>query len=316
MQMVTGGMGFIGLHTAKAFLDAGEDVVITRYRSSRMPSYLEAEVDKRLFIEPVDLTIPLEVIGAARKYNVDGIVHLAAPPVTGWSPAEDYRVNMNALINVLETGRILELKRIAIGSSGTIYSGIDEGPYSETMNLPIASPMGSTPATKKSYEIMGYLYADQTGLDVVFLRFNGVWGAGYQSMMNLPSRMVHAAHQGVPGPLPGRRPDPKEDDEVPSAYVKDCARAAQILQLAPSLEHRSYNIAGGVRQTAGDFAAAVRAAVPGAEISLEPSTTPGARTNAYLDISRIRGEFGFEPAYSVAAGVDDYFGWLRAGNEK
>ena len=46
---------------------------------------------KRLFIEPVDLTIPLEVIGAARKYNVDGIVHLAAPPVTGWSPAEDYR---------------------------------------------------------------------------------------------------------------------------------------------------------------------------------------------------------------------------------
>ena len=67
MQMVTGGMGFIGLHTAKAFLDAGEDVVITRYRSSRMPSYLEAEVDKRLFIEPVDLTIPLEVIGAARK---------------------------------------------------------------------------------------------------------------------------------------------------------------------------------------------------------------------------------------------------------
>ena len=50
MQMVTGGMGFIGLHTAKAFLDAGEDVVITRYRSNRIPSYLEAEVDKRLFI--------------------------------------------------------------------------------------------------------------------------------------------------------------------------------------------------------------------------------------------------------------------------
>ena len=37
MQMITGGMGFIGLHTAKAFLDAGEDVVITRYRSHRLP---------------------------------------------------------------------------------------------------------------------------------------------------------------------------------------------------------------------------------------------------------------------------------------
>ena len=121
---------------------------------------------------------------------------------------------------------------------------------------------------------------------------------------------MHAAHQGVAGPLPGRRPDPKEDDEVPSAYVKDCARAAQILQQA--LEHRSYNIADGVRQTAGDFAAAV----PGAEINLEPGSTPGARTNAYLDISRIRGEFGFEPAYSLASGVADYFDWLGAGNEK
>ena len=44
MQMITGGMGFIGLHASKAFLDAGEDVVITRYRSHRIPSYLEAEV--------------------------------------------------------------------------------------------------------------------------------------------------------------------------------------------------------------------------------------------------------------------------------
>ncbi|MEE2760129.1 MAG: NAD(P)-dependent oxidoreductase [Pseudomonadota bacterium] len=316
MQMITGGMGFIGLHTARAFLDAGEDVVITRYRSHRLPNYLKPELDKRLFVESVDLANPLQVIDAARKFNVDGIVHLAAPPFTGWSPAEDFRVNMNALINVLEAGRILEMKRVAIGSSGTVYSGIQEGPYSEDIRLPIHSPMGSTPATKKSYEIMGYLYGDQTGLDTVYLRFNGVWGAGYQSMVNLPSRMVHAAHQEIPGPLPSHRPDPKEEDEVPSAYVKDCANATRVLQLAPKLEHRTYNIAGGIRQTAGDFAKAVRAAKPDAEINLEPGATEGARVNAYLDITRIREEFEWEPAYSVTEGVADYFEWLRAGNDR
>ena len=30
--LITGGMGFIGLHTARAFLDAGEDVVITYFQ--------------------------------------------------------------------------------------------------------------------------------------------------------------------------------------------------------------------------------------------------------------------------------------------
>jgi UDP-glucose 4-epimerase len=37
MILITGGMGFIGLHTAQRFLDAGEDVVITRYRTWRGP---------------------------------------------------------------------------------------------------------------------------------------------------------------------------------------------------------------------------------------------------------------------------------------
>ena len=31
--LITGGMGFIGLHAAKAFVDAGEDVVVTYYQT-------------------------------------------------------------------------------------------------------------------------------------------------------------------------------------------------------------------------------------------------------------------------------------------
>ena len=52
----------------------------------------------------------------------------------------------------------------------------------------------------------------------------------------------------------------------------------------------------------------MRATAPGAEISLELGSTPCVRTNADLDISRIRGECGFEPAYSLAGAIDDYFG--------
>ena len=33
--LITGGLGFIGLHTAKAFLDAGHDVVCTQFSVRR-----------------------------------------------------------------------------------------------------------------------------------------------------------------------------------------------------------------------------------------------------------------------------------------
>ncbi len=39
--LITGGMGFIGLHTARAFLDAGEDVVITYFQTWREPSFMK-----------------------------------------------------------------------------------------------------------------------------------------------------------------------------------------------------------------------------------------------------------------------------------
>ena len=35
MILITGGLGFIGLHTARRFLDVGEQVVLTQYKMRR-----------------------------------------------------------------------------------------------------------------------------------------------------------------------------------------------------------------------------------------------------------------------------------------
>lgn len=315
MQLITGGMGFIGLHTARAFLDAGEEVVLTRYRNVREPAFLEGEFGKRVLVEPVDLTAPHAVIDLVRKYDFAGVVHLAAPPVGIWSAAEEYRANMVGLVNVLEAARLAEVARVAVGSSGTIYHDLAAGPFTEDMLLPMNSG-SSTPAFKKSFEILAGHYADRTGQEIVFLRLNGVWGTAYQSMVNLPSRLVHAAVQGVPGPLKGRMPNPKIGDAIGSGHVKDCARAIQILMARPKLNHRVYNIAGGELVHCEDFVDAVLNAVPEAEISLEQGRGDNYKEYAYLDISRIRDETGFAPEVSVESGVAEYVEWLRAGNQR
>ena len=48
--LITGGMGFIGLHTTKALVEAGEDVVITYYQTWREPSFIKDEFGKRVTV--------------------------------------------------------------------------------------------------------------------------------------------------------------------------------------------------------------------------------------------------------------------------
>ena len=67
------------------------------------------------------------------------IIYLVAPPVRGITPAEDYRINTEGLINVLEAARINGVERVTFGSSGSVYLGIPEGPYPETIPLPTES---------------------------------------------------------------------------------------------------------------------------------------------------------------------------------
>jgi len=315
MQLITGGMGFIGLHTARAFLDAGESVVVSRYRTTRQPSFLQGEWDNRLFAEPLDLTDGRAAIDLVARHGVTGIVHLVVPALAALSQAEEFQVNMMGLLNILEAARIGGVKRVAIASSVAVYAGLQEGPFTENMRLPVASG-NATEAYKKSFEVLASHYADRAGIEIIFLRIGGIYGPLYHSLANLPARLVHAAVQGVPGPLPGkRRPDPHAGDATDACYVKDCAAAIQLLQSAPELSHQIYNLSSGLAATAGDLVSAVKARLPDAEAALAPGRRPGGRKNARMDISRLVAETGFKPEFDIAATIADYVDWLLAGNE-
>ena len=44
MILVTGGLGMIGAHTARALADTGHDVVVTPHRSADVPAFLAGRV--------------------------------------------------------------------------------------------------------------------------------------------------------------------------------------------------------------------------------------------------------------------------------
>ncbi len=311
MILITGGMGFIGLHTARRFLDVGEEVVITRFRARREPDFIRDEIGRRVHVAELDITDGAALQAIVKQYRVDGIVHLAVPGLGALPPAEEYRANMVGLLNVLEAAREAGVRRVTLASSIAVYGGLRQGPFQESAPLPVESA-SPTEAYKKAFEVLGLHYADRTGLDVVALRIGGIYGPLYHSMANLPSRMCHAAVQGRPVDYTGARGgEPFAEDATDWCYVKDCARGIQLVHSAERLSHRIYNLGGGRAVRNAELAAAVHKAVSEAQISLRPGHGPRAVPDAYMALDRIRQDTGYEPAYDIERGVAEYIEWLR-----
>lgn len=311
--LITGGMGFIGLHTARALVDAGEDVVITWYQTWREPDFIKDEFGKRVIIEKGDVSQGNVIRDIAKKHKVDGIIHLAVPGVAALTAAEDYRTNMTGLIDALEAAREAEVRRICVASSIAVYHSMGDGPYSETDRLPMESA-NPTETYKKAWEILGMHYASRTGIELINMRIGGIWGPLYHSGMNLPSRVTHAAVKGIAPEYMGGRV-PFRGDNADIFYVKDTAKAIQTVYTADKLEHNVYNLGAGHQITNGEIETAINKAVPSANITFQEGHGPAHKNDAYMTADRLAG-LGFKSKWSVDDAIADYAAWLQAGNEK
>jgi len=314
MILVTGGLGFIGLHTARALLDLGEDCVLTQYRVAREPDFIAADIGKRAFVEQLDVT-DAESFGAiGKKYDITGIVHLAVPGMGALDPFEDFRVNTQGLLNALQAANNWGVGRITIASSVAVYAGVRDVPLKEGAPLPMTAG-NPTETFKKSFELLSTYVSGRAGFEAVNLRIAGIYGPLYHSMANLPSRLVHAAFHGQqPDMAPPRGPVYAEDGGD-LCYVRDCGRGIALLQLAEHLNHRTYNVASGRTTKNKELLAAVQAAIPGFELELPEGFNPnGTGQTNYQDITRIQEDTGYEPAYDIDSAIADYANWLRAGN--
>jgi UDP-glucose 4-epimerase len=316
MILVTGGMGFIGLHTTRALVDAGEEVVITYYQTWREPDFIKDEFDKKVKVEKVDVTDRDGLLALGKKYDITNIVHLAVTGLGAYDAIGDMRVNLNGLMNIMEAATTWEVKRIGLASSIAIYSSVAAGgPFKEDMALPIYGVGNPTETYKKTFEIVGGHIGARSNIEVVNLRIGGIWGPLYHSMANLPSRLVHAAVHGTdPKLAEGRGGIPFAEDQADFCYVKDCAQGITKIATAETLPHKTYNISSGRGARNQDLVDSINKVIPEAKFDLQAGNSPTARKNPYGDLSQSKADVGYEPAYTLDSAVTDYIGWLRAGN--
>ena len=150
--VVTGGLGFIGSHTAVELQQAGFDVVIIDNCSNSSESVLEG-------IQRITGTRPkFELLDLREKEAVDlffkrhsdlkGVIHFAASKAVGESvedPLLYYENNLNTLNYVLSGLKGMDTANFIFSSSCTVYGQADEMPITEDAPVkPAESPYGNT----------------------------------------------------------------------------------------------------------------------------------------------------------------------------
>src|SRR5579864_3671334 len=301
--LLIGGMGFIGLHTARSFLDAGQEVVVTYHQNRREPDFLKADLGGRARVEQLDVVDEARVNEVIRQHQPEGVVYLAVPALAGVSPADEFKTNTAGYLNVLEASRAAGVRRLSVTSSLAVYNSVTERPWREDMTFPVTST-NPTEAYKKGLEILGLYFGQRTGLEVVMLRVAGIFGPMYHSMANLPSRLAHAAAHGRAPDFSGMRyGPPKAEDGNDACYVKDVADGIRLVHLAPTLQHKVYNVGNGRVTRNIDMIEAIREVVPEFKVDLPAG---GDSTDRYMDLSRISGELGYKPKYGVERGLAEY----------
>jgi UDP-glucose 4-epimerase len=310
--LVTGGLGSIGSHTARALLDLGESVVLTAHRSTQLPDYLSGEPAGRVVVEPLDTEDQPAFLDLGKRHEITGIVHLAAARYDLPDPIEYLRADALGLLNALEAARAWGVRRFSVASTIGAYAGVAEVPLREDALLPVMA-VHQIPVFKKTAELWSELAGDSAGFGTVSLRIGTIWGPlGVPDNPFTPlPRLLSAAVWGEDPDLTPPRPPAYAGDGTDLCYVKDCGRAIALLMHAERLNHRIYNVSSGQLVRYGEVVDAINATVPGANITLPEGRNPGRPADTYLDITRLRDDTGFAPEYDVEHAVPDYADWLR-----
>lgn len=149
--LLTGGLGYIGSHTAVELMDNGHEVVIADNLSNSKIEVLDkinkitGKEAKFYQIDICDLAA-LENVFEENK-DIFGVIHFAGYKAVGESVAKPlmyYENNLISTFNLLNVMQKYGCKNIVFSSSATVYSPKNVMPLTEDAELGASNPYGRT----------------------------------------------------------------------------------------------------------------------------------------------------------------------------
>jgi nucleoside-diphosphate-sugar epimerase len=263
--------------------------------------------------EHVDGTQPDQIQEAVRRHDVGTIYHLAAllSAVADERPQMAWNLNMGGLYNVLEVARQY---RLAVFFPSSIGAFGPTTPRDHTPQDTIQRPTTMYGVTKVAGELLCDYYHRRFGVDTRGLRLPGLishvappGGGTTDYAVDIFYQAIRYRHYTC-----FLRPDTRLD----MMYMPDAIQAIMHLMAADGgqLRHRNAFNVTAMNFTPEELAAAIRVHIPEFVVDYEVDPIRQSIADSWprsLDDGAARAEWGWAPAFDLAAMIDDMLGQLR-----
>lgn len=338
---IAGGTGMLGAATAQSLADAGTRVVVSSRKTHDPVGDRLEDYSDLITVEQVDLLDAEAVDGIFATHQFDGMVMLAQSHQHALTRRQNNQI-YSIVLDTFETARRHEVRRVVLGGSYAIYSGMkpplnEDVTFSpETTNVDIVR---FEVATKRALEIIALDYGTEFemglsilpgtqnpephDLEVVVLRSPMMFGPGYYALGSPLGSGAHFAagrlsnfkdHVGYGGlTLPELW---KLIGPVPTNYVRDSAECIQIVMNAASVPRRIYNLYSDFpKNSRAQLEALLHVAPHCADtIGLTLDDLPSRDFDLGFNGERFAQDFGWSSSYTLESALEEYVAWL-ADNE-
>lgn len=311
--LVTGADGFIGSHLVEALLKEGCRVrAFTYYNAFNSWGWLdsfEPEKLKQIDVFSGDVRDQNNVRKSMK--DIDIVFHLAALigiPFSYYAPDSYIDTNIKGTANILQAARDAQVKKVLVTSTSEVYGTAKKVPIEETHPLQGQSPYS---ASKIGADKIAESFFRSFALPVTIVRPFNTYGPRQSARAIIPTIIIQL--------LSGKKKiklgllSPKRDFN----FVLDVCRGFLAIAKSNKTIGQEVNIASGeeisisglVKKTANIIS-------PGASIEI---TTEHKRLRPEKsEIMRLKGSnkkirllTGWEPAYTLEAGLCETIAWIR-----
>jgi UDP-glucose 4-epimerase len=302
MNVVTGGLGFIGNELVRQLLQAGEEVAVLDNRNRTAPDIGDLSAAGVL---EVDLTRHDKVAAALARLKPGTVFHLAAIhfiPECNASPERTLQVNVEATMGLLRACAEAGVRHFLYASSGAIYAD-SPSPLNEE------SPVGPVDIygwSKWFGEELCRWQAASGGLKITLCRLFNNYGPRETNAHIIPE-ILSQLKQSRRLRLGNTRP---RRDYI---HTADTAKALRLLAKIPPVSCRTVNIATG-EDASVDELVAVLSELLGQPITVEVDQSRFRKADKLVqkaDITRLRQLLSWQPEISLRAGLGELLKYER-----
>lgn len=335
--LVTGGCGYIGIHTIVDLAQNGYEVISVDNNSRSSIEILkgaEKIIGQKIKNYVVDLCNLNETESIFEENNdITGIIHFAAYKAVGESvekPLMYFENNLTSLVNILKCTEKYKVPYFVFSSSCTVYGNPDAIPVTEaTPQKPAESPYG---ATKQMGEVIVTDTVKSTPIQAILLRYFNPVGAHPSTLigeipLGKPANLVPAITQTAIGKIPTMKvwgeDYPTRDGSCVRDYIHVCDIAhAHTLALNFLIEKKNkvnpeiFNLGTGDGFTVLEVINAFEKA-SGVKLNYTVGPRRGGDVVAiYANNNKAKNELGWVPAYHLDDMMASAWQWeLKLKNE-